>query len=374
MGTPSTPLAERRKRALIAAGGTGGHFYPGLVLAKTLRGRGWEPLLCVRRGDPALAVLEKEGLASVEMDLSGLPRSLGPGLIVFAWKLWKGFLLARQIAKDFKPDITIGMGGYLTFPCLLASRLQGIPGVLHDSNAVLGLANRAARLLGAKLFWGLPTVHGGGMLTGTPIRPSLWEIKPKEEARKRLGLACGQPLLLVFGGSQGARSVNRSVPAALKKLPVGCALQVLHLTGVNNFEETRRAYEGSAFAVKLLPFLEEMQWAYAACDLVLCRSGASTLAELASQEKPAVLVPYPLAAANHQEANAKILARAGAARLLLDRDIAEGLAPILEDLLWSQDSPAKRRSMAEAYARLGLPPAHETAERLADAVEKTSRQ
>lgn len=356
----------RPRRVLIAAGGTGGHFYPGLVLAQTLSRRGWQPLMLVRQGDPALATLEREGIAACEAPLRGMPRSLGLPLLKFGADLTRTLRLVGKVVRDFEPAAVVGMGGYLTFPAVAAAARRGVPRALHESNAVLGLANRAAAALGARLFWGLPPVGGEGKVVGTPIRRALWERADAAAARRALGLDAARPTLLVFGGSQGARGINRGAPAALAKAAGAAKPQVLHLAGKTESPEVEAAYRAAGLDAKVLPFLDAMEQAYAAADLVLCRSGASTLAELAAQRAPAVLIPFPSAAGNHQEINARVLERAGACRVLLERELPERLPGVLGELL---SSPAARRSMVDAYAKVGLPQPKDCAETLAAAVE-----
>jgi UDP-N-acetylglucosamine--N-acetylmuramyl-(pentapeptide) pyrophosphoryl-undecaprenol N-acetylglucosamine transferase len=360
----------KQKRVLIAAGGTGGHFYPGLVLACALRERGWQPLLLTRKADPALALLEREGLPAVEVDLKGLPRRLGPGLLLFGWKLAKALLLVDRVVKDFQPLAVVGMGSYLTFPAVLAARRRGIASAVHESNVPLGLANRLCLRLGAGLFRGLPgEANAGGELTGTPIRPALWKRGDARQARRTLGLQEERPTILAFGGSQGARGINRLVPEALSLCAARAGIQVLHLSGSNEAEEVRAAYAKAGIDALVLPYLDSMESAYAAADLVVCRSGASTLAELACQHKPAVLVPFPHAAAGHQESNARLLERCGAAVVVLEGSPPRRLAEALDDLLSSE---ARRQGMSEAYPKLGLPDPALTSGRLADAVETLS--
>ncbi|MDE2492078.1 MAG: UDP-N-acetylglucosamine--N-acetylmuramyl-(pentapeptide) pyrophosphoryl-undecaprenol N-acetylglucosamine transferase [Elusimicrobia bacterium] len=357
------------KRVVLAAGGTGGHFYPGLSAAKALRARGWEPLLVVRSGDPALARLEAEGIAALPVDLRGLPRRPGPELLAFARRLAGSLGLLSRALRAFSPDLALGMGGYLTFPLAYAARRRGVPLAVHESNAVLGLANRAAAFLGAELFWGLPPADpaAGGALVGTPVRPELWSRRAADDARRALGLAADRTTVLVFGGSQGARALNASLPRALK--PLGPAVQVLHLAGKGKAEEARAAYAAAGVAADVRDYLEDMAAAYGAADLVVCRSGASTLAELAAQRAPAVLVPYPHATAGHQDVNARVFERAGAAVRLPEGELAPRLGGVLADLLQSTRADGRRAEMARAYDRLGLPPAERTADVLADRLE-----
>jgi UDP-N-acetylglucosamine--N-acetylmuramyl-(pentapeptide) pyrophosphoryl-undecaprenol N-acetylglucosamine transferase len=357
------------RRVAIAAGGTGGHFYPGLVAAQALKARGWEPLLIVRSGDPALQTLEKEGLAALPVDLRGLPRRPGPELLTFARKLAGSMGLLSRALRAFRPDLALGMGGYLTFPLIFAAWRRGVPRAVHESNAVLGLANATGARLGAKVFWGLPPEEGdaGGALIGTPVRPALWTRRDSAAARAALGLAPGRPTLLVFGGSQGAAGLNAALPAAVKALP---GVQVLHLAGRGKKEAAAAAYRAAGAAADVREYLEDMASAYGAADLVICRSGASTLAELAAQRAPAILVPYPHAAAGHQDANARVFERAGACLRLPESGLGAGLGAALSNLLQSNGAEARRAGMAAAYGRLGLPPADATADGLVRALEE----
>lgn len=358
------------KRAVIAAGGTGGHFYPGLVAAQALKARGWEPLMVVRAGDPALAALEREGIPALPVDLRGLPRRPGPELFAFAAKLAGSLGTLTRALKSFRPDLALGMGGYLTFPLVWAAWRRGVPRAVHESNSILGLANAASLKLGAELFWGLPPADpsAGGTLTGTPIRPALRARRDPLDARRALGLAPDRPTLLVFGGSQGAAALNAALPKALKALP---EVQVLHLAGRGKAEAATAAWRAAGAAADVREYMEDMAAAYGAADLVVCRSGASTLAELAAQRVPAVLVPYPHAAADHQDANARVFERAGAAVRLPEGELDARLGGVLADLIRSSGA-AQRAGMSAAYARLALPPAGETADVLAAALERLS--
>ncbi|MBI2787706.1 MAG: UDP-N-acetylglucosamine--N-acetylmuramyl-(pentapeptide) pyrophosphoryl-undecaprenol N-acetylglucosamine transferase [Elusimicrobia bacterium] len=347
------------KRVLIAAGGTGGHFYPGLVAAQELKARGWEPLLIVRKDDPAKERLEKAGLACLEVDLGGMPRSIGPGLVAFALKLIASMRLMSRVAKDYKPALALGMGGYLTFPVAYAAWRRGVPVALHESNAILGLANKAGAMFGAALFWGLPPAEGEGKVVGTPVRPALFGRKDAGEARRALGLDPARKTILVFGGSQGAKALN-AVPAAMKA--AGVDAQVLHLAGKGKSEETLNAYKTAGLTAKVLDYLDDMASAYAAADVVVCRSGASTLAELAAQRKTAVLVPYPHAAANHQDANARVFETAKTALRIPETALSDGLGPALAKML---ESPTTK-----GYDDLELPPAEMTTSLFVNELEK----
>lgn len=351
------------KRVIIAAGGTGGHFYPGLVAAQELKARGWEPLVIVKKDDPAKARLEAAGLAFLEADLKGLPRRVGPELFTFAGKLLGSLRLMSRAARDFKPDLVVGMGGYLTFPAAYAAWRRGVPIALHESNAVLGLANAASVKFGAALFWGLPPADGNGKVVGTPIRPALHKRQDAGQARRALGLDPAKSTILVFGGSQGAQAINNAMPKALRASRVDA--QVLHLAGKGKAAETLDAYKKAGITATVLDYLEDMAAAYAAADVVVCRAGASTLAELAAQRKTAVLVPYPHAAADHQDANARVFERAGTARRIAETDLSDGLGPALADMLKSSTA-----TNLTAFDGLKLPPAEKTTALFVDELER----
>jgi UDP-N-acetylglucosamine--N-acetylmuramyl-(pentapeptide) pyrophosphoryl-undecaprenol N-acetylglucosamine transferase len=347
------------RRVLVAAGGTGGHFYPGLVAALELKKRGWEPLLIVKKNDPARERLEQAGLACLEVDLVGMPRKL-PGLLSFTAKLLGSLRMLSRVARDFKPDLVLGMGGYLTFPVAYAAWRRGIPIALHESNAVLGLANNASRRLGGTIFWGLPPVTGEGNVVGTPIRPALYSHKDQKTSRAKFGLDPEKKTILVFGGSQGAKAINESMPKAMKT--AGVDAQVLHLAGKGNSAATINGYADAGVRATVLDYLDDMAAAYAAADIIVSRAGASTLAELAAQGKMSVLVPYPHAAANHQDANARVFEKAGTARRIPETRLSNDLGPALGDMLKS--------STATSFGTLGLPPADRTTALFVDALER----
>lgn len=360
------------RRVVLAAGGTGGHFYPGLVAALALKDRGWEPLMVVRADDPALARLEAAGVAALPVDLRGLPRRLGPELATFAARLFGGLRLLSRALADFRPSLAVGMGGYLTFPLMWEAARRGVPRAVHESNAMLGLANAAAARLGARVFWGLPPSRGAhGCVVGTPVRPELRAPRAPAEARRALGLDPAKTTVLIVGGSQGARALNARLPAALAQTR---GLQILHLAGRGRAEEARAAYARAKQDADVRDYLEDMASAYGAADLVVSRAGASTLAELAALAKPAVLIPYPHAAGGHQDANARVLEEAGAAARAPESGLDADLRVLLAGLLTSADAAQKRAAMSRAYGHLGLPPAEKVVHDFVDKLETLAKK
>jgi len=363
----------KKKRILIAAGGTGGHFYPGFALAQALKERGWQPLIALKPNGPADKLLEDSGIAAAAVDLEGLPRSLSLKLPRFGFKLVKSAWTARRLVADFEPNVVLGMGGYVSVPCLLAARLQGIPIAAHESNAILGLANKLCRNLGAKIFWGLPPpdgLKGGETLTGTPIRAELRApAAPQDRTRRSLGLDPAMTTLLIFGGSQGAQALNKTIPALLKSMaerPSRPLFQVLHVAGEKWLAETRAFYAEVPFKAVVLPYISAMDQAYGAADVAVCRAGASTLAELFAQKKPAILIPYPHAAASHQSKNASVLEKIGAAAVVEENRLEADLLPVLEPVLQSAE---KRRAMSKSYSGLALPAPSQTVPDMVRAIE-----
>lgn len=346
------------KRVLIAAGGTGGHFYPGLVVAGELRSRGWEVCFLVRRDDMSRGKLQEHDFPFVEVDLGGLPRTLGVGLLKFPFRLLGAQRLLNRVVRSFKPDLAVGMGGYLTFPLVAAARSRGVPAAIHESNSVLGLANRVSSYLGASVFWGLPPRSGDGRVVGTPIRPSLLKAPSRDEACRKLGFDPSKPVVLVFGGSQGAAGINVGVPLALR--PFAEHPQVYHLAGRGKADETRHRY--GAKPAQVLEYTEDMATAYAAADLVICRSGASTLAELAALKKPAVLIPYPHATDDHQTENAKVFDSVGVAELVRESELGGRLGGAVREMLES-----KRTAN---FAELRLPAPEATVKAFVDSLEQ----
>lgn len=364
-----------KKRALIASGGTGGHFYPGFALAAELRARGWQPLFLVKKEDPARQALEEADFPYSELDMVALPRSLNPlRHAAFFFKFLGSLALARRVLADFRPAAVIGTGSYVAFPAVLAARLARVPVYIHESNARFGLGNYLAAHFCRRAALGLP-VRGNpfekrSVLAGTPIREAFRGARDSGDARRALGLEPKKFTVLVFGGSQGARRLNGGFIAAAKALKGD--LQAVHIAGRKNYEEVKAAYTAAGLAgeagLKLFDYREDMPALFAAADLVIARSGASTVAELAQLKKPAILVPLPTSAGDHQRHNALALADHGAALCLEEGpDFDNRLAAAIRNFI---GDPARAAAMSAGYANTGIPPALGAAAALADLVEK----
>jgi len=362
------------KRALIASGGTGGHFYPGFALAAELRTRGWQTVFLVKKEDIARPALEEADFPYAELDMVSLPRSLNPLSHAAFWaKFLSSLLLARRVMKDFRPDAVIGTGSYVAFPAILAARLSGVPVYIHESNAKFGLGNYLAGFFCRRAALGLPVpgnpFPGKSVLAGTPIRGSFASTPGKAAARAALGLRNDRFTVLLFGGSQGAKRLNAAFIHALRDLKGD--IQAVHIAGRKNFDEVRAAYAAAGLegapGLRLFDYREDMPALYAAADLVIARSGASTVAELAHLKKPSILVPLPSSAGDHQRYNALALAAHGAAVCLeAGHDFDARLAAALRGL---EDEPEKTAAMAAGFEKAAIPDGLKAAAGLAELLE-----
>jgi UDP-N-acetylglucosamine--N-acetylmuramyl-(pentapeptide) pyrophosphoryl-undecaprenol N-acetylglucosamine transferase len=347
---------------LIAAGGTGGHLFPGLAVADALRSRdpqvqvvfvgtprGLEGRLVPAAGYPL------ELLPILPLNAVGLRRAIR-GLGALPWAFFRAFGLLRRL----RPDAVLGVGGYAGGPIVLLAALLRVRTVILEPNARPGFTNRvllpfvdraACSYEETRLLFG-----GKGIVTGNPVREAFARI-PRHEHRPPLRL-------LAFGGSQGSRSLNRALVDALPHLPGADRLRIVHQTGVGQRVEVAAAYAAAGREAEVLAFLDEMPMRFAEADLVLSRSGATTCAELAAAGRASVLVPFAKAADDHQRQNARALEMAGAARMIEEKDLSgPGLAQVLRGLL---DSPERLASMEEAALGLARPDA---SARVADLLE-----
>jgi len=310
---------------VIAAGGTGGHIVPGIALA--------QEILAQRPRAAVVFIGTAQGLEGKMVPAAGFPLELvdASGFVGKSWtrqigslsKLPKGFLQARALLKKHRARVVVGVGGYVTVPVLAAARSLGIPTLIHESNAVPGAANRFLNRFAGRTAVGLASANAHlrrpGVVTGTPVRPEFFAIPP-------LDPAASTRRLLVFGGSQGSRVMNRALARAAVLLEK-TGIEVIHQTGDLDLAAGRQRYTRVPAGWKLVPFLpklhEEMAWA----DLVLCRAGALTVSELAAAGRPSILVPLVSAAGGHQMQNARALYRAGAAAVMEEKNLtAENLA------------------------------------------------
>lgn len=349
-------------KVLIAAGGTGGHIYPGIAVAKE-----------ILRRDPSSEVLfvgTARGLETKIVPDNGfqlsLIKSAGLKNVGFVGKLKgllilpRSFLEARRLIKDFDPEVVVGAGGYVSGPVLMTASLMRVPTLVMDSNALPGFTNRrlAPFVTKAALTFeeALPFFGKKGVVTGNPVRTEFFEIAPKPRG--------AHVNLLIFGGSQGARAINNAMGDALAFLP-GEKLRITHQTGEADFEKIREIYSRSGEAADVRPYISNMVDEFAKADLVICRAGATTCAELSAAGKAAIMIPLPTAADDHQRKNAEALQAAGAARMILQKDLTgESLA---NEILGLINTPAKISAMESATKKMAR---RDAAEATVDLIEE----
>jgi len=356
-------------KILIACGGTGGHLFPGIAVGEALRARGHEVLLLIsEKKVDSEASAKYTHLRFKTVPAVAKPPTLSLRMLPFLWKLWGSIGQCKAIIREFQADAVLGMGGFTSLPPVYAGHKLGLKTFIHDSNARPGRANVMTSRFCTRVFLGLDAAKGffpnrETVTTGTPVRPEIIDLPSREAAAARFGLAADRPTLVVTGGSQGARRLNELSAQAAASLPP--ETQVLHIAGAADFQRVCEITAGRA-GYKVLGFCDQMPAAYALADLVIARSGASSLTEIAIAGQPSILVPYPYAADDHQTRNAEVFAGAGAAVLVQERDLdAEKLASLATSIL--QDLPTYQR-MAKAARALAVPDA---ADRVCAAIEAT---
>lgn len=335
---------------MIAAGGTGGHIFPGIALAREIRARRPDAdVLFVGTGRGLEAKLVPEaGFALELVRASGFAGKRPAARLRALAELPAGFLQARRLLARRRARAVAGVGGYVTVPVLAAARSLGVPTLIHESNAFPGIANRLLNRFATRTAVGLAEANRRlsrpGVVTGTPVRPEFFAVPPIDpQAPTRR--------LLVFGGSQGARVLNRAMAEAAPLLAAE-SIEVIHQTGEKDLEETRARYGSIPAGWKVTPFLprihEELAWA----DLVVSRAGSQTLAELAAAGRPSILVPFGAATHGHQTGNAEVFARAGAAMAIGETDFsAPALARAVRGLFERREELARMGERARSFAR-----------------------
>jgi UDP-N-acetylglucosamine--N-acetylmuramyl-(pentapeptide) pyrophosphoryl-undecaprenol N-acetylglucosamine transferase len=354
---------------VIACGGTGGHLFPGIAVAEALRARGHEVLLLIsEKKVDAEASAKYPHLRFETLPAVAKPPTLSPRMVSFLLKTWRSIGRCKSILRDFEADVVLGMGGFTSLPPVVAGHRLGLKTFVHDSNARPGRANVLTSRFCSQVLLGLDAAKAffpnrQTVVTGTPVRPEIIHLPSREQAAERFGLDPRKTTLLVTGGSQGARRLNELCAEAARKLPP--EMQVLHIAGALDFARVAEI-TGDRPAHKVLGFCDQMPAAYAIADLVIARAGASSLTEIAICGHPSILVPFPFAADDHQTRNAEVFAKAGAAKLVQERDLdAEKLAVMASDIL--RDLPTFKQ-MAKAARALAVPDA---ADRVCAAIEAT---
>ena len=318
------------KTLMVMAGGTGGHIFPGIAVAEELRARGWRIVWMGNPDGMEARIVPQRGYETAWVRFGALR---GKGLLrklLLPVNLLSGFWQALRALRRLEPDVVLGMGGYITFPGGMMASLLGRPLVLHEQNSVAGLANRVLAKVADRVLSGFPEVMDNAEWLGNPVRAEITAVLPPTE---RYAGRSGPLRVLVVGGSLGAAALNETVPQALARLEPEARPIVVHQAGERQIEALRAAYARVQVEGELRPFIDDMAAAYADADLVICRAGALTVAELAAAGVASLLVPFPHAVDDHQTGNARFLADRGAAYLLPQTELSpDRLAGILSSL------------------------------------------
>lgn len=340
---------NKLKRVLIMAGGTGGHVFPGLAVAKCMQQEGIDvQWLGTQKGLEAKLVPDA-GIPIHFISISGVRGKSIKDILLAPLRLIVAVWQALRIIRTVKPDVIIGMGGFASGPGGIASWILRVPLVIHEQNARAGTTNKWLACVAKKVLEGFPeTFHrrNNVFTVGNPVRREIVDL-PRPETRLNLHPT---PRLLVLGGSQGALAINQLLPQALAQLPDQIRPTVYHQTGEKHYADTVTAYEKAGVTANIAPFIQRMDEAYGTADFVVCRAGALTVAELCAAGVGALFIPFPHAIDDHQTANANFMAANGAAVLVQQSGLtAEKLAATLKELL---ESPTRRQTMAMAAYEL----------------------
>lgn len=338
--------------ALVMAGGTGGHIFPGLAMAEALRERGWRVHWLGAPGSMEERLVPPRGFAFEPVAFGGVR---GKGIKTLAFlplRLLRAFWQSLRVVRRVQPDVVLGLGGYITFPGGMMAALAGKPLVLHEQNSVAGMANKVLARVADRVFSAYPRALANGEWVGNPLRAEfLRQPLPAERFAGRSG-----PLrVLVVGGSLGAKALNDTVPQALALIPAGQRPVVTHQSGEKQIEALKAAYAQAGVEATLMPFIQDTAQAFADADVVIARAGASTVTELAAVGAAAIFVPFPHAVDDHQTHNARFLVDAEAAWLqpqsgLTPQGLAQLLQGLTRDELLAKANQAKAQQKTEAVA------------------------
>lgn len=350
--------ANRPYRVIISGGGTGGHVFPAIAIAKGLEAVLPEVdiLFVGAKGKLEMEKVPEAGYPIKGLWISGFQRKLSVRNLSFPFKLLSSLWKSRQIIRQFKPDIAIGVGGYASGPLLYVAARKGLPIVLQEQNSFPGITNRllankadaiCVAYEGLERFFPKETIR----ITGNPVRQQIAQMDMTHQAgAAAFDLNPGQPIVLSVGGSLGARTINQSLAGQLDQL-LANGVQLIWQTGKVYYEELAQWQARYPNQLRIVPFISHMEAAYAAADVIISRAGAIAVSELCLLGKPVVLVPSPNVAEDHQRKNAEALVRQGAAKMVLDKDAAEQLVPTVVALLGHAEEQAELGKAILAHAK-----------------------
>lgn len=345
-------MSATQKTALVMAGGTGGHIFPGLAVAQALREQGWKVHWLGAPGSMEERLVPPQGFPLETIDFSGVR---GKGLLTLALlplRLLKAFAQAWAVVRRVRPDVVIGLGGYISFPGGMMATLAGKPLILHEQNSVAGMANKVLANVASRVFCAFPNALPGAQWVGNPLRQAFLQQPPPAE---RFAGRSGPLRILVVGGSLGAKALNDTVPQALALIPPEQRPQVRHQSGAKQMDALQASYAAAGVQAELTPFIDDTASAYAQADLVICRAGASTVTELAAVGAAAIYVPFPHAVDDHQTTNARFVVDAGGGWVVQQTALSpEKLAHMIQNMqrstLLETAQKAKMMQKTEATA------------------------
>ena len=339
---------HRAPCALVMAGGTGGHIFPGLAVAQALRAQGWQVHWLGAPASMESRLVPPRGFAFEAITFSGVRGKGVATLALLPVRLLRACWQSLQVLARVRPDVVLGFGGYISLPGGLMAWLRRTPLVLHEQNSVAGAANKVLARLARRVFCAFPQALVGAQHVGNPLRAEFLQQALPEQ---RFAARCGPLQILVLGGSLGAQALNQIVPQALAQLGAAERPVVVHQSGEQHIEALRNAYAQAGVQAELTPFIDETASAMARADLVICRAGASTVTEIAAVGAAALFVPFPAAVDDHQTHNARFLADQGAAWLMPQSTLT---AQSLAQWLQTCDRPTLLRHAQAAKAMQNL--------------------
>ena len=327
-------MSGSQKCALIMAGGTGGHIFPGLAVAQALRERGWRVHWLGAPNSMESRLVPPKGFPLETVNFSGVRGKGLRTLLALPVRLVRALVQSLQVIRRVQPNVLVGLGGYITLPGGLMGALMGKPLVLHEQNSVAGMANKVLAVVARRVFTAFPKVMAKGQWVGNPLRT---EFLAQPDPAARFAGRSGPLRLLVVGGSLGARALNTVVPQALALIPANLRPTVVHQSGDKQIEELRGNYAAAGVQAQLTPFIDDTAKAFADADWVICRAGASTVTEIAAVGAAALFVPFPSAVDDHQTHNARFLVDQGGGWLVPQSELTPQL---LADMLQNTERSA----------------------------------
>ena len=357
-------------RVVIAAAGTGGHINPGLAIANKIKEKEPNSKIIFIGTDRGLEndLVPRSGYLLKQINAFGIERKISLNNLKNLYKTYKSIGEAKKILNEFKPDVVIGMGGYICVPTVIAAKKIKIPVVLHESNAFPGIAVRLFKKKTDRILVGFKEAktrldnRDNVIVTGNPIKIKKLNLSKEEKCKIKndLGINNDKPIVLLFGGSQGAQSINRSIMEIIVNKK-NKSYNIIWAAGPNQYEDIKHKLKdvnmdiNNIKNVKIVPYIYNMEEVMNTCDLVVCRSGAMTITEVSEIGKPAIFIPFPYATENHQEYNAKVLEKVGAARIILNKDLnSEILQNTIEELVNNREILNNMGKNAKKIAMLNV--------------------